>query len=289
MEETKKSKRGKKDDDGSFEKTVKETKPKKSPKTKPKKIVQQDVSIAVTESVHSPTVEETQEKETIPSKTRVFHRFKMKSRKSSPQVVRKPQHTHQGVLFREVPAPVFPSSKKRRAEDVAKQLTQKKKKKSRKLIIATTSIEDEERIPKTSEDDLVKQGSIPEDISVIPPEVSHVKSSHEATQTSDITLDVSNMDTNVNMGEEGTKTAAQGTPNVTSDILVSLPSVTSTTDSPTFHNIINTHFTSIFSLQSTDPPKPTSPVDDTMMLENETDNEVQNFEYEVECYHSISS
>ncbi|CAI9261657.1 unnamed protein product [Lactuca saligna] len=108
-------KKGKKNEAGSSEKPVKETKPKKSPKKKPvivKEIVQPDVSMAVTEPVNSPTVEETQEKETIPSKIGVFHRFKMESRKSSPQVVRKPQHTHQGVLFREVPSPVSPSSKK---------------------------------------------------------------------------------------------------------------------------------------------------------------------------------
>ncbi|CAH1449115.1 unnamed protein product [Lactuca virosa] len=76
--------------------------------------------MAVTEPVTSPTVEETQEKEIIPSKTGVFRRFKMRSRKSSPHIVRKPQHTHQGVLFREVPAPVSPSSKKRMAEKCGK-------------------------------------------------------------------------------------------------------------------------------------------------------------------------
>ncbi|CAI9280794.1 unnamed protein product [Lactuca saligna] len=127
--------------------------------------------------------------------------------------------------------------------------------------------------PETPEVDLLKESSIPEDISVIPPEVLHVKSSIEETRTSDVSLDVSHMDTNVNMGKEGAETDAQGNPNVTSNIIVSLPPVTSTTDLPTFHNIINTPFTSIFSSQSTDPPKPTSPVDDTMMLENETDNE----------------
>ncbi|CAI9261658.1 unnamed protein product [Lactuca saligna] len=82
-------------------------------------------------------------------------------------------------------------------------------KRSRKLIIATTSTEDGERIPETPEADLVKDSSIPEDISVIPPEVSHVNSSNEETRTSDITIGVSNIDTNVNMGEEGAKTDAQ--------------------------------------------------------------------------------
>ncbi|CAH1446808.1 unnamed protein product [Lactuca virosa] len=66
--------------------------------------------------------------EKIPSKSGVFRRLKKRtrgSRKSSPSNVRKPQLSHQGFIFREVPAPVSPLSKKRRAEDVAKHISKK--------------------------------------------------------------------------------------------------------------------------------------------------------------------
>ena len=50
------------------------------------------------------------------------------------------------VLVREIPAPVSPSSKKRRAEDVVKHIADKRKK--RKLILREES-SDSEIIPKT--------------------------------------------------------------------------------------------------------------------------------------------
>lgn len=86
---------------------------------------------------------------------------------------------------------------------------------------------------------------------------------------------------NVIMGEDNTKTTDQGIASTqVSDSFTSLPPqitpifpITSTTDSPTFQHVINTPFTSIFSSQSTDPPKPNSPVDDTMLFETETDKE----------------
>lgn len=102
----------------------------------------------------------------------------------------------------------------------------------------------------------------------------------------DIPVNVSNTDTNVIMDSDNVKPddsenakiespktvkGDEGIVISTSEIIVSLPLITSTTDSPTFGNIINTPFTSLFSSQSTDPPKTTSPVDDTM--ENETDTE----------------
>ncbi|CAI9295433.1 unnamed protein product [Lactuca saligna] len=49
-------------------------------------------------------------------------------------VVRKPHVTHQGVIMREVPAHVYPLSKKRRVEDMAKQISKKKK---RQLVFPT--------------------------------------------------------------------------------------------------------------------------------------------------------
>ncbi|CAI9302875.1 unnamed protein product [Lactuca saligna] len=198
---------------------------------------------------------------------------------SSPHVVRKPQVTHQGVLIRKVPVPVSPYSKKRKAKDITKHLSKKKKKKSRKLVITNESTEEDERIPETPDLDLIKELSTPEQTSFIPPEDSNVKSSNEATRTLDIPVYVSNMDTNVNMGEEGSKDEIQGNPiSTTSETFVSLPPqitlVTSTTDSPTFEHIINQPFTSIFSSESTDPPKSISPVDATIVMETDTDNEV---------------
>ncbi|CAI9263901.1 unnamed protein product [Lactuca saligna] len=256
--EEKKSKRGKKNESGSSKKPVKEIKPKKSPKKKSvtgEEPIIHEVSIAEVTPVEPTIVEETQEEERIPLKTGVFRRIKMKSqhsRKSSPHVVRKPQLTHQGVLIREVPVLVSTSLKKCKAADMAKHLSKKKKKKSRKLVTTNESTEEDERIPKTPDLDLIKALSTPEQTSVIPPEDLNVKSSNEATRTLDIPVHVSNTDTNVNMGEAGPKDDIQGNPiSTNSETFVSLPPqitlVTSTTDSPTFINIINQPFTSIFS------------------------------------------
>ncbi|CAH1413125.1 unnamed protein product [Lactuca virosa] len=87
-------------------------------------------------------VDDTVVAEKLPSKSGVFLRLKKRSRgsrkssdvgsKFSPSNVRKPQLSHQGVIFREVPVPVSPLSKKRRAEDVANHIS-KKKKRQRKL------------------------------------------------------------------------------------------------------------------------------------------------------------
>lgn len=141
------------------------------------------------------------------------------------------------------------------------------------------SIEDEdERIPKTPEANLNKEISTPEQTTIIPPEISIPKSSHEEARTSDIPVNVSNMSTNVTMGEGDSKKDEQGNPDsVILETLVSLPPqitpITSTIYSPTFQNIINQPFTSIFSSKSTDPPNVNSPVQETILMETETDNE----------------
>ncbi|CAI9265124.1 unnamed protein product [Lactuca saligna] len=49
------------------------------------------------------------------------------SPKSVFQITRKPQIIHKGVVIREIPTPVTPTSKKRRAKDMAKNITKKKK------------------------------------------------------------------------------------------------------------------------------------------------------------------
>ncbi|CAI9284407.1 unnamed protein product [Lactuca saligna] len=116
--EEKKSCRSKKNEPGSFENLVTETKSKKSPKKKPSEVkepVVNEVSVDVTIPIE-PAVEDTQEKVVIPSKTGVFRRIKKKSKhtRQSPtlNVVRKPHVTHQGLIILEIPTPVSLFSKK---------------------------------------------------------------------------------------------------------------------------------------------------------------------------------
>ncbi|CAI9299849.1 unnamed protein product [Lactuca saligna] len=84
------------------------------------------------------------------------------------------------------------------------------------------------------------------------------------------------------MGEENSNNAAKGNPSsIVSDSFISLPPqitpivpITSTTDSPTFANIISQPFTNLFSSQSTDPPTTTSPIKDSFM---DTENDSEGF------------
>ncbi|CAI9285480.1 unnamed protein product [Lactuca saligna] len=135
-EETR-SKRTKKTETGSSKKPINESKSKKIPKKQP---------IAVEEPVtHEVSIADTNLIKHV---------------------------THQGILFREILAPVSPSSKKRRAEYMAKHIS-KKKKKTSTMIISTESTNDEdERIPETPEANLQKDTSTPSQTVVIPPEDS---------------------------------------------------------------------------------------------------------------------
>ncbi|CAI9271056.1 unnamed protein product [Lactuca saligna] len=135
----------------SSEKSVKESKSTKSPKKLPitkSDPIKTDVFVADTPST---------QKEIIPLKTGVFCKIKMKSihKSRSPltNVVQKPQVSHQGLLFREIPAPASPSSKKQRATDMAKHIS-KKKRKSKLIISSESTADDNETIPKTPEVDL---------------------------------------------------------------------------------------------------------------------------------------
>lgn len=79
-----------------------------------------------------PVVEETtiSSKEVVPTQTGVLKRLnKMthkprhspeRSKRCSPSFSFKPQVNRKGVIFREIPTPVSPGSKKRRAGDMAK-------------------------------------------------------------------------------------------------------------------------------------------------------------------------
>ncbi|CAI9286329.1 unnamed protein product [Lactuca saligna] len=198
---SKNSRRSKKDSHATPEKLVQESKPTKSSKkqTKP----EEHVSTVLIESAE-PVIDEPA-KVTIPSKFGGFQRLKKQSSSSrkSPTsyVVRKHHITHQGVLVREVPVPVSPSSKKRRTEDLAKRISKKKKKiKTQQLVIPTESSEEEE-MPETPKATLITETSSPKKTTIIPPKVSSAKPFHEEARTSDITIYVSDTNVNVNMGE----------------------------------------------------------------------------------------
>ncbi|CAI9289389.1 unnamed protein product [Lactuca saligna] len=177
--EAKKTKKSKKDEPTSPEKKAKGSTSSKSTKQKPLNVV---VIVQATKVITT-VVEESQENVVIPSKTGMFQRIKMKSkhkRKSSSQkLLRKPQLSHQGVMFREVPVPVSPASKKRAAEDMAKPLSQPKKKKmkkARKIVSSSESTEEDKRVPETPKVTSILTSSTPETSVIFTPEVSIAKS-----------------------------------------------------------------------------------------------------------------
>ncbi|CAI9273886.1 unnamed protein product [Lactuca saligna] len=203
----------------------------------------------------APTIDEAP-KEVVPLKNGVFKQIKKiahKSRSSSdrspsfsPSMLRKPHVTGKGVVIREVLVHVSLSSKKRKAEDMAKHISKKQKKKLRKLVINDESTEEEvaKDPPVTTFQDtsnmemlvLSSQISQPEPLIVSLPLVTNVKTSQP-----------------------------QGTPIIVSflfetstiDILTKLPPFVTTsldTNTPTFDNILNQPITSLFSSQSTEPP-----------------------------------
>ncbi|CAI9300237.1 unnamed protein product [Lactuca saligna] len=244
-EEEKKLKPSKKVVAESSKKSIKESTSTKSPKK---------VSISEAEPIQLEIVvvdTPSTQKEIIPSKTGGFRRIKMKSKHKSrsplTNVVRKPQVSLHGVIFREIPAPASPSSKKRRATDMAKHIL-KKKKKGRLIISSESTTDENETILDTPEADLQKDD-------VILPEVSIAKTIYVEEQTSDIFVNISNMDASVTMGEDASHVADKGkSSDVTPDTTVSLPSqvtpiipTTSTTDSPIFANIIQQPFTYMLS------------------------------------------
>ncbi|CAI9296672.1 unnamed protein product [Lactuca saligna] len=205
---------------------------------------------------------------------------KRKGRSSLTNIVRKPHVSHQGVIFREVPGPASPFSKKRIVADITKQISQKKQ---RRVILSSESTAYEgEIIPETSEEALIKDSSKLDTSVSTPPEASIAKIVTVEARTSDIPVNISEMDTNVIMGDDDSNKAAKGNPlSVVSDSSISLPPqitlivpITSTTDSPTFANILSQPFTTLFPSQSTDPPTTTSPIKDSFM---DTENESEGF------------
>ncbi|CAI9266778.1 unnamed protein product [Lactuca saligna] len=202
-EEEKKTKRSKKVAAESFEKPVKESKSTKSPKKVPiteAEPIQPEVVVADTLLTQN---------EIIPSKTGVFRRIKMKSKHKSRSplmnVVRKPQVSHQGVIFCDMPAPASPSSKKGRANDTAKHIS-KKKKKSRLIISSESTTDENETIQETPEAGPQKDSSHIASTDVIPPAVSVAKTISVEARTSDIFVNIYDMDANVTMGEDASHT-----------------------------------------------------------------------------------
>ncbi|CAI9261705.1 unnamed protein product [Lactuca saligna] len=191
-------------------------------------------------------VDESQEDGMIPSKTRMFRRINMKSKhkckSSSKKLLHKPQLSHQGIMFREVPVPGSPASKKRAAEDMVKHLSQptkKKTKKARKIVLSSESTEGDERVPETPETTIITS-SIPETTIIFTPEVSISKSLVKEVRTSGLSENVS---------KDATQGSFISTPFET---FVSVPPTstihsTSTTISPTFEHILNQPITSMFS------------------------------------------
>ncbi|CAH1421950.1 unnamed protein product [Lactuca virosa] len=110
----------------------------KSNKSSPKK-VEGDEKKKVEENEAQPL------KEVVPSKSGILKWIRMKSSKRTSSddslMVHKTQVSSKGVVVHEIPAPVSPLSKKRRAHDVAKHITQKRYK--RKLVIRDDSSENE--------------------------------------------------------------------------------------------------------------------------------------------------
>ncbi|CAI9260678.1 unnamed protein product [Lactuca saligna] len=105
---------------------------------------------------------------------------------------------------------------------MAKQISKKKK---RRVILSSEFTADEgETIPETPEADLIKDSSQLDTSVSTPPEVSIAKTVTVEARTSDIPVNISDMDTNVIMGEDDSNKATKGNPSsVVSDSFISLP------------------------------------------------------------------
>ncbi|CAI9269812.1 unnamed protein product [Lactuca saligna] len=151
---------------------------------------------------------------------------------------------------------------------MAKKISKKKKKTKKRQSVIPRKSSKEEDMPETPEPEPIIESTSRANTIVIQPKVSSAKLSHEEVRTSDISANISDTGVYVIMGEgdlsKEITQPPQGTPVTVSfepitSTFVSLPSfiipTTSPIDSPTFQNTIDQPFTSIFSSQSTDPPK----------------------------------
>ncbi|CAI9276889.1 unnamed protein product [Lactuca saligna] len=126
---SKRSRRSKKVEENPS-KPIQEKKLSKSPKKKPTE------DVAVSKPQETPIAPQIDEppKEVVPSKSGVFKQIKNishKSRSSSDRtpsfspMISKPHVIRKGVVLREILVPISPSSKKHKAEDMAKHISKK--------------------------------------------------------------------------------------------------------------------------------------------------------------------
>ena len=103
--------------------------------------------------------------------------------------------------------------------------TYQRRRKSRVIISSESTTDENEIIPETPEADLQKDSSHIASTDVIPPEVSIAKTVSVEARTSDIFVNISNMDASVTMGEDASLIEDKGKPSdVTPNTIVSLPS-----------------------------------------------------------------
>lgn len=187
------------------------------------------------------------------------------------QTVRKTQVSSKGVVFREIPAPASPQSKKKRAHDVAKHITEERYKWK---FIVRDDLSENKAIPETplvSTSLMVISTPIISSVSyvttveptvTIPLEIMVSKSVTEEAPISNINANVSNMGVHVSVDILQPISLSSSLPLITSSSLASLPPfilpIFTVTTSPIFDNILQQPITTLFPSQSTEPSKPHS-------------------------------
>ncbi|CAI9271862.1 unnamed protein product [Lactuca saligna] len=222
--------------------------------------------------------------EEIEKRWHIDHLIHQNTHTFSSKFTKKHQVTRQGVLIREVPLPVSPTSKKQFAVNMSKKISKKRQ----KFIIEDSQ-----------EDIVVSKSPLHETNILSPQKNSQVKSNLEETRNSGGNVETSIVDTTTNLGESTKVLTPEQTvvmPPVVSNenpkdqgnsILIISPSFnTSTvsttptvTHSQTFANILNKPITSLFSSQSTDPPITREEEEDTNDDDNEFDGTLSNIEF----------
>ncbi|CAI9285614.1 unnamed protein product [Lactuca saligna] len=164
------------------------------------------------------------------------------SPKGISKITRKPQLNRQGVVICEIPTPVSPTSKKRIAKDLVKKIAKNKR---RKVIEDSLG----EVVPKLSLHDTYM--GVPS-----PMRDSPIKSNFEEIGNPGGSVKASDIDTTTTQGNPPfiTSSTFERSNVGTSTSLPPFHSTISTsTHSPTFENILNQPITSLFSSQSTEP------------------------------------
>lgn len=218
----------------------------------------------------------------MPSKSVILKRYKKMahrptlSPKGASRVIRKQQINRKGLVIHEIPTHVSRSSKKQLAEDMAKKIKKKKRRvviEDEDEVVPDSPVQDTDPIissPKkaspiplnvevTGDVDHLKV-STPMKADVIPHKISNTESVTEEVRTSGIPTNISNMDTNVNMGEGVHHNEAHGNPLIILSSTFDTSTISPTTSLPpfqtnslNFENIIDQPITSLFSSQSIDP------------------------------------